>query len=483
MTPSELIFITLAYVALLMLIAYITSRHANNQSYFIGNRKSPWLVVSYGMIGASLSGVTFMSVPGWVGKTGFSYLWMVGGYFIGYFFIAWVLLPIYYKFRVYSIYEYLEKRYHSAAQKWAAGFFILSRALGSALRMFIVVNVLYFFIFKPWNISFTLTAIFFILIVWAYSFRGGIRTIVWTDTLQTTFMLLSLVFSLFFLFDTFSSTGTNLFQQIIASPYAYLTVTDFEAPNNWLKYLISGAFITLAMTGLDQDMMQKNLSCRTLKESQKNMLLLPFFLLLFNFLFLLVGASLYLFADTYHVKFSSPDLLFATVALQHMPWFAGIIFYLGLIAAAFSSADGTITALSTSMLVDILGLKPDNSRKIKRLRLYLHFLFSILFITIMLIVQALNDKSIIETVFTVASYTYGPLLGLFFFGFTTRRKLKSMLIPLVTLLPPLILLVYQIMGKNFHWPTLGFELLPINGFLTYMLLWLFSHKPHRKSSK
>ncbi|MCX7696610.1 MAG: sodium:solute symporter [Bacteroidales bacterium] len=483
MTPVELILATLIYVSLLMLIAHITSRHATNQSYFIGNRKSPWLLVSYGMIGASLSGVTFMSVPGWVGKTGFSYLWMVAGYFIGYFFIAWVLLPIYYKHRVYSIYEYLEKRYHPTAQKWAAGFFILSRTLGSALRMFIVVNVIYFFIFKPWGISFATTAVIFILIVWAYSFRGGIKTIVWTDTFQTTFMLISLIFSLYFLNQVISKPNMGFIEQILASPYAYCTVTNLFAHNHWLKYLLSGAFITLTMTGLDQDMMQKNLSCRTLRESQKNMMLLPFFLLFFNILFLLVGASLYIFANEYHIDFAEPDLLFATVALQHMPWIAGVIFYLGLIAAAFSSADGTITALSTSTLVDVFKYQPDDSNRIKRLRLFLHFLFSLLFILIMLVVQAINEKSIIETVFRVASYTYGPLLGLFFFGFTTNRTLKPAYIPLVTLFPPLSLLLYQWLAAKFQFYTLGFELLPINGLMTYLMMLVFSHNSHKKSSK
>lgn len=484
MNSLILIGITVGYVLLILFIAHLTSRKVNNQAYFIGNRRSPWLVVSYGMIGASLSGVTFMSVPGWVGSTGFTYLWMVFGYFIGYFIIAFVLLPIYYKYRVVSIYQFLQKRFNRTAQKTAAFFFILSRGLGSALRMFIAVYVLYEFIFKPWHIPFSAAAIFFMLTIWLYSFRGGIRTIVWTDTLQTTFMLLSLFIILVIIIFQLAPTISLWWKSVLSSPYAYLTVTDPHAQNFWLKYVVSGMFITLAMTGLDQDMMQKNLSCKTLREAQQNMILLPFFLLTFNVLFLLLGASLYLYAEKNHLLVTHPDLLFATVALQYMPWLIGIIFYLGLIAAAFSSADGTITALTTSVLLDLLHKKADNSTYIKRLRIIFHAGFSLFFLIVMLIVKALNNQSIIQTVFTVASYTYGPLLGIFFFGITTKKQVSSLPILLSMLLPPLFLLAIQMWGSlvGIHY-RFGFELLPVNGLLTYSLLFIFSRKTYKFSSK
>jgi len=484
MTPITLLIATILYVLLLLFIAQITARRANNQTYFIGNRKSPWLAVSYGMIGSSLSGVTFMSVPGWVGTTGFSYLWMVFGYFIGYFIIAYILLPIYYRYKVVSIYEYLNKRFNPTTQKTAAFFFILSRSLGSALRMFIAVYVLYTFIFQPWHIPFSFSAIFFMLIIWLYSYRGGIKTIVWTDTLQTTFMLLSLVIVLIILIQSLGSHLMEWWKQVLSSPYAYMTVTDPHAKNHWLKYLISGAFITLSMTGLDQDMMQKNLSCRTLKESQRNMILLPFFLLFFNILFLLLGASLYLFSEKNNIHVAHPDLLFATVSLQYMPWIVGIVFYIGLIAAAFSSADGTITALTTSVLIDILNKKADNSKQVKRLRLFYHAFFSLFFLLVMIIVKALNNQNIIQTVFTVASYTYGPLLGIFFFGLSTQKKVKPTYILISMFLPPLLFLAYQLWGHVIGCTyKLGFELLPLNGMLTYLLLNLFSEKNYKFSLK
>ncbi|MBU1010764.1 MAG: sodium:solute symporter [Bacteroidetes bacterium] len=480
MSPITILIIFLIYTGLLFGVTIITSRKASNLSYFLGNRKSPWPVVAYGMIGASLSGVTFMSVPGWVGDTGFSYLMVVFGYWIGYQVITWILLPLYYRLNLTSIYSYLGTRFGMTSYKTGSWLFIVSRLLGASLRMFLVVNVLQLFLFDAMGIPFSVTALIFIVLVLLYTFQGGIKTIVWTDTLQTTFMLLAVVLTIGMIAGRMDLGLTELFGRIIHSDYSKVIVTDIGARNHWLKQLLSGVFITIAMTGLDQEMMQKNLSCKTLRDAQKNMLSFSVVLIFVNLVFLFLGAALYLFANETGISIPAlRDDLFATISLQHLSPLAGIIFLIGLISAAFPSADGAITSLTTSYSIDIMGIEDkswDEEKKKKR-RLFVHFSFALVLFLLILIFEKMNDKSVIDKLFTIAGYTYGPLLGLFAFGLFSKRMLVDKFVPLVATISPLVCYMLSVNSQQwFNGYRFGFELLILNGLITYFGLLLIQKK-------
>jgi len=422
MKPLLILGIFLAYTALLFVVTWITARRANNQSFYIGNRISPWFVVAYGMIGASLSGVTFMSVPGWVKETQFSYMVVVFGYLFGYFVIALVLLPLYYRLKLTSIYTYLEKRFGFWSYKTGAGFFILSRILGASLRMFLVINVLQIFVFDAWNIPFWVNVLIFIALIILYTFKGGIRTIVWTDTLQTTFMLFAVVLSIFYISRELGSGVFRLAGTLIDSSVSKMFITDWHNERFFLKQFFSGMFITISMTGLDQEMMQKNLSCRNLREAQKNMFTFSGILVFVNFLFLVLGAFLLFYAQSRNISVVMSDDLFPTIAFSYLTPAAGIIFLIGLISAAFPSADGALTSLTTSVSIDFLGLEKRQgiAEKAKtRMRYLVHITIALIFFVCILIFRSLNDKAIIDKLFTIAGYTYGPLLGLYTFGLFT----------------------------------------------------------------
>ena len=480
MSPTLILGIFLIYTILLFTVTWITSRRADSQSFFIGNRISPWFVVAYGMIGASLSGVTFMSVPGWVKDTQFSYMVVVLGYLFGYFVIALVLLPLYYRLKLTSIYTYLEQRFGFWSYKTGAGFFIVSRTLGASLRMFLVINVLQIFVFDAWNIPFWVNALIFIILIILYTLKGGIRTIVWTDTLQTTFMLLAVVLSIIYISKGLGVPLGKLFSNITHSNISKMFITDWHNERHFLKQFFSGMFITITMTGLDQEMMQKNLSCKNIKEAQKNMFTFSGILVFVNLLFLFLGAFLLLYSQSKGVNVAASDELFPTIALKYLGPMAGVVFLIGLISAAFPSADGALTSLTTSVSIDFLGINRRegiSEKKAVRIRYGVHLTIALIFFISILMFSALNNKAVIDKLFTIAGYTYGPLLGLYSFGLFTKRKVNDRLTPVIALLSPVIcffLSKYSV--QLFNGYKFGFELLLLNGFLTFIGLLLFSRK-------
>ncbi len=469
------------YTLSLFAVAWITSRKANNESYFTGNRKSPWPVVAYGMIGASLSGVTFISIPGWVGSTQFTYLMVVLGYLVGYVVITYVLLPIYYKLKLVSIYTYLEQRFGYYSYKTGASFFLLSRTIGASFRMFLVINVLQLFIFDHWNIPFFVNTLIFVVLITLYTFKAGIKTIVWTDLLQTTFMLLSLVITLVVISGDLQLNLLQLWQKASNAGYTRVFDFDWRSDRFYLKQFFSGMFITIVMTGLDQDMMQKNLTCRNLKDAQKNMLTLGVSLIPVNLLFLFLGAALYLYAHNFGIAIPTlSDDLFPLLAMNHLGPVLAVVFLIGLIAAAYSSADGAITALTTSFIYDILGRKNQeglDQKKQQHLRYRSHFFISTIIVLVIVVFREINDQAVIARLFTIAGYTYGPLLGLFSFGIFTKNQLNDKFVPLVAISAPL--LSYVLSTNADRWLNgykFGFEILIVNGLLTLIGLFLIRNK-------
>lgn len=476
-TNSLISTVFIVYVLLLFGLSWLTSRKSDNQSYFVGNRKSPWYVVAYGMIGASLSGVTYISIPGWVGATQFTYLVVVFGYLFGYLVIAYVLLPIYYNLKLVSIYSYLESRFGKVSQKTGAVFFIISRLIGASFRMFLVINVLYLFIFQNYGFPFWATALLFVIIITLYSFKGGIKTIVWTDTLQTTFMLGALMITLYMIGEKLGLHIDGLFRRAVDEGYTRLIENNWRHDRFFLKQFFSGMFITIVMTGLDQDMMQKNLSCRSLRDAQKNVLSLGALLIPVNILFLFLGASLYIFATDSGISINFPsDELFPKLAIEHFGGIVAVVFFVGLIAAAFSSADGAITALTTSTIYDILGKRDESSQsesRLKKVRYITHFFISSLIIFINVLFRNINDKAVIDSLFTIAGYTYGPLLGLFAFAILTSERVADRLVPVIAILAPLLTWLLNFYSVQlFNGYRFGFELLILNGALTFAGLWL-----------
>ena len=427
---SVLLFsFVIGYFLLLLIVAYYTSRNSNNDSFFIGNRNSNWMLVAFGMIGTSLSGVTFVSVPGTVGGAGFAYFQVVIGYLIGYMIIAFVLLPLYYKLNLTSIYNYLQHRFGMVSYKTGALFFIISRTLGATARLYLVINVLQIFILEEMGVPFAVTAFIILLMILLYTFEGGVKTIVFTDTLQTTFMLLGLIVCIGYIMTNVGHSVTSTLGELTEKGLTRIFNTDVNSSAYFMKHIIGGMFITVAMTGLDQEMMQKNISVKTLKDSQKNMITFSVILAVVNFLFLLLGGLLYVFAENNGIKVA-PDDLFPTVALSYMPTAVSIIFIIGLISALFPSADGALTALTSSFCIDILGLKRRDDwdeQKRKRIRLSVHFTFATIFFIAVMGFKYMDNKSIIDVILKVAGFTYGPLLGLFAFGILTKRKINDRL--------------------------------------------------------
>jgi solute:Na+ symporter, SSS family len=480
MSPFCVLSVFLAYTALVFLITWITSRKANNQTFFIGNKVSPWFVVAYGMIGASLSGITFMSVPGWVKDTQFSYMMVVFGYLFGYMLIATVLLPLYYRLNLTSIYSYLEKRFGFWTYKTGAGFFLISRILGASLRMFLVVNVLQVFVFDVWNIPFWMNVVLFILLILLYTLKGGIKTIVWTDTLQTTFMLLAVVLSIIFISKSLHLNFSQLFAKIWHSDFSKIIITDWHSKRHFMKQFFSGMFITIVMTGLDQEMMQKNLSCRNLKDAQTNMFTFSFTLIFVNFLFLMLGAVLLLYAQVNSINVLLTDNLFPTIAVKYLGPVAGLVFLIGLISAAYPSADGALTSLTTIFCIDFLNFNANSglSEKEKiRIRYLVHFSIATLFLFVILAFRALNNKAVIDNLFTIAGYTYGPLLGFFSFGIFTKKQVKDNWVPFIALFSPVLCYIINIYSKQLLFGyVFGYELLILNGLLTFLGLLIVSKK-------
>jgi len=476
MNPGLAIGIIGGYFALLILISYLTSGKGDSKTFFTGNKQSPWYLVAFGMIGASLSGVTFISVPGWVGATSFTYMQMVLGYLVGYFVIATVLLPLYYKLNLISIYQYLEKRFGFWSYKTGAFFFLLSRVIGASFRLFLVATVLQIAFFDNFNIPFEVSVLVTIALIWVYTFRGGIKTIVYTDTLQTFFMLSAVVVTIYLITKELDFGNKGIIQTITESSYSSMFDWEWQSKTNFFKQFFTGAFIAIVMTGLDQDMMQKNLTVKSLKDSQKNMFWFSISLVFVNLVFLGLGALLFIYAQQKGVDIPArTDELYPLLALNHLGTLAGITFLLGITAAAYSSADSALTALTTSFSVDFLGM--DTKKENKKHRMLIHLGFSILLFIVIIVFKAINNQSVISAVFTVAGYTYGPLLGMYAFGLFTKRSTTDRLVPVIAIIAPMLsyaLSSYSEIILNGY--KFGFELLMVNGLITFMGLWVFSKK-------
>ena len=474
----------IGYFVILLFVAYRTSRNSNNESFFIGNRSSNWMLVAFGMIGTSLSGVTFVSVPGAVGREAFAYFQITIGYLIGYATIAFVLLPLYYRLNVTSIYHYLSTRFGFRSYKTGSAFFILSRTLGATARLYLVVEILQYSILESFHVPFWLTTVVILVMILLYTFKGGVKTIVWTDTLQTTCMLAGLIICVIFILNKMGLSFTDSLGQMKDKGYSNVFVTDVNSKLFFVKQILAGAFITITMTGMDQEMMQKNLSVKTLGNSKKNVLTLSVILAVVLLLFLFLGGLLYLYAGQQGVTVTG-DKLFPEIALHHMPPLISVIFIIALISALFPSADGAITALTSSFCIDILGMKRREDwteEEKKKVRQRIHLTVAFIFLVFVMIFKWVNDPSMIGVILKVAAYTYGPLLGLFSFGIVTKRKVIDNLVPIVCVLAPVICFFLdkfqkQIFGKY----EIGLELLIINGLLTFIGLFLISKSPDVKS--
>ncbi|TXG35663.1 sodium:solute symporter [Seonamhaeicola maritimus] len=485
MTATQILLLIAAYFGVLLVISYFTGKNDNNEDFFKAGKQSPWYLVAFGMVGASLSGVTFISVPGWIEGSQFSYFQVVLGYMVGYLVVAYVLLPIYYKLNVTSIYEYLLQRFGVVSHKTGAFFFFLSRVLGAAFRLFLVAIVLQQFVFNAWNVPFEITVIISILLIWIYTNKGGIKTIVWTDTLQTLFMILAVILSIHFINESLGWSFSEFLVSDELKAYNKVFVMDsFLERGHFFKSFLGGMFITICMTGLDQDMMQKNLTCKSLKDAQKNMVSFSIVLVFVTLLFMLLGALLYIYANKHNIAIPlmdgkpKTDLLFPEIALNSgLGITLAVTFMLGLIAAAYSSADSALTSLTTSFCVDFLNIDKKPKEHQKSVRKKAHIGMSVLLIIVIIIFKYVLNSNVIDSLLTVAGYTYGPLLGLFAFGIFTNYQVKDKYVWLVALCSVvLITIIGSIPADKLGGYVLGYELLPINGLLTFIGLILIRRK-------
>ena len=474
MKPEYIILLIVAYFSVLILISYLTGKSADNRTFFKANNSSPWYLVAFGMIGASLSGVTFISVPGWVEGQNMSYFQMVLGYVVGYAVIGLVLLPLYYRLNLTSIYTYLEDRFGTYSYKTGASFFLLSRTIGAAFRLFLVANVLQIILFDAYGIPFWITVSITILLIWLYTFKGGIKTIVWTDTLQTLFMLIAVGVCIYTISNEMEIS--NIFSYVADSELSKtFFFDDVNAGNYFWKRFLAGAFVAIVMTGLDQDMMQKNLTCRNLKDAQKNMFWFTIVLVIVNFFFLALGVLLTDYAQQNGID-AHKDQLFPIIATKgNLGLATAIFFLLGLIAAAYSSADSALTSLTTSFSIDILEIdKKKDKKEQEKTRKKIHILFSfILIATILVFKYFIADESVIAKIFTFANYTYGPLLGLYAFGLFTKLKVKDKMVPFICLVSPFLTFSVNYLALEYIGFDFGFSLLILNGLVTFIGLYIF----------
>ncbi len=485
MAPIHILMLIGGYFALLMVISYFTGRNDSNEDFFKAGRQSPWYLVAFGMVGASLSGVTFISVPGWVEASQFSYMQVVLGYFVGYLVVAFVLLPIYYQLNLTSIYEYLKQRFGPVSHKTGAFFFFISRVLGAAFRLFLVAIVLQQYVFDQYGVPFEVTVVISIVLIWIYTNRGGIKTIVWTDTLQTAFMIAAVVLSIILINQEMNWSFNEFLESAQLKNYSKVFFTDDPlARNYFIKSFVGGIFITICMTGLDQDMMQKNLTCKNLKDAQKNMVSFSLVLVGVTYMFMLLGALLYIFAQKNQIAVPmmdgepKTDLLFPEIALRSglgIP--LAVTFTLGLIAAAYSSADSALTSLTTSFCIDFLKLDDKSKEEQKSIRKRTHIGMSLLLIVVIIAFKYILNSNVIDSLLTVAGYTYGPLLGLFTFGIFTNYKIKDKYVWAIALISVVtISIVGSLKPEYLGGYTLGYELLPLNGLLTFIGLYLLREK-------
>ncbi|OQC44453.1 MAG: Sodium/glucose cotransporter [Bacteroidetes bacterium ADurb.Bin028] len=476
MSPLLIFIIVLSYFGVLLVVSFFTSRNVNNAGFFLGNKKSPWYIVAIGMLGSSISGVTFISVPGWVQTTQMTYLQMVLGFVAGYVVIAHVLLPLYYRLNLTSIYTYLDLRFGRFSYKTGASFFLLSRSIGSAARLYMVANVLQIVIFNQLNIPFWVTVIVTILLIWLYTFKGGIKTIIWTDTLQTIFLFTALIATIIIVARELGLDFSGIVSTINNSEMSKVfEFKDWRSSQHFLKQFLSGAFITIVMTGLDQDMMQKNLSCRNIKEAKRNMLTYGVVFLPANLLFLSLGILLMTFVNSIGIPADSEliagDNLYPYVATTQLGPVVLILFLIGLMASAYSSADSALAALTTSFTVDIIGIKNKTEQQIKKTRTWVHLAISFLMAIMIIVFNLVNEKSIINAIYAIAGYTYGPLLGLYAFGLFTKYKVRDKIVPIIAILSPILCYLISYLLKKYADYNTGYELLLLNGFITFMGLW------------
>ncbi|MAW30538.1 MAG: sodium:solute symporter [Flavobacteriales bacterium] len=476
MSSTLIISVIISYFLILYVISYFTGKNDSNDTFFLGNRKSPWYIIAYGMIGTTLSGITFISVPGWVESNQFSYMQMVFGFFVGYFIISRILLPLYYSLGLTSIYTYLKDRFGNNSYKTGSSFFLLSRTIGASFRLFLIATVLQYAVFDSMGIPFFLTVLITISLIWLYTYRSGMKTIIWTDTLQTTFMLSTVFIIGYTLMDKMNLDISALFSTINDSTYSKVFFFDDMADKKYFfKQFFSGVFMAIVMTGLDQDQMQKNLSCRNLKDAQKNMTVFSVILIFVDLLFLCLGALLYI---NYYSMLEvnqvlnlpeQADMLFPHIAISSgLPAYVGILFIIGIIAAAYSSADSALTSLTTSFCVDIIEFEKQDAEKQIKTRKYTHLIMSLVLFSVIMIFHAINDQSVVKSLFTVAGYTYGPLLGLFSFGLFTKFQVKDKYVPFICLASPVICYFLNL------YISFGFELLIFNGVITFFGLYMIS---------
>jgi len=480
MTPLLVFGVIAGYFTLLLIISYFTSQKSDNTTFFTANRSSPWFLVAFGMVGASLSGVTFISVPGEVGNSNWTYLQFVMGNMVGYAVIALVLIPLFYKLKLVSIYEYLQDRFGRNSYLSGASFFLISQTIGASFRLFLAAVVLQIAFFDAFGIPFYVTVLSTILLIWLYTFRGGIKTIVWTDTLQTTFLLAAVVISIIVIVNHMDLKATEVFSLVSKSEMSQIFDWDWRSDRNFFKTFLAGIFITIAMNGLDQNVMQKNLTCKNKGDAQKNIFWFSIVFFFSTMLFLALGVLLYKYGMDQQIAIPErSDDLFPFLALNYFGTFAGIVFLIGIIAAAFSSADSALTALTTSFCVDIIDLPKKKESNQKKIRMLVHIGFTLLMFLVIILFNELNDSSVVSAVFKVAGFTYGPLLGLFVYGLVSKRKVKDKWVPLVCVLAPIISVILNFNSESwFNGYQFGFEILLVNAALTCVgMRILYKSKP------
>jgi SSS family solute:Na+ symporter len=478
MSPFLVFALIGGYFGVLLLIAWLTSRKANTETFFIANRKSPWYLVAFAMIGTTISGVTFISVPGEVGNSGFSYLQFIMGNLVGYWLIAGYLLPVYYRMKLISIYSFLGERFGTWSHKTGSAFFIISKLIGAAFRLYLAAMVLQLAFFDAFHIPFSITVVVSIVLIWIYTFKGGIKTIVWTDTIQTIFLITAVILTIVIISKNLNWDFGTMVREIDRDPLSRIFTWDWKSGQNFFKQFFAGIFTTLVIVGMDQDQMQKNLTCKTLPDARKNMVVFSFAFFITVFLFLCLGALLYLFARQQSLSLPiRSDDVFSFLALNHLGIVVGVAFLIGVIAAAYSSADSALASLTTTMSIDFFNVEKFSEKKRNRIKTTIHILFSVLLIVVILLFRAINNQSVVVAVFKVAGYTYGPILGLFLFGLLTKRKVLDKWVPLVAVVAPIITYFISTYSEELLFGyKFGFELLILNGLLVVTGLFLLSKK-------
>ena len=480
MSATILLIVLVCFFGLVFGISHFTSRNVNNETFFTGNRRSPWYIVAFAMIGTTISGVTFISVPGEVGHSGWTYLQFLLGNFVGYWAVALVLIPLYYKLQLISIYTYLDKRFGIKSYQTGSFFFLVSRTIGASFRMYLVAGVLQLAFFDALGIPFIVTVAIAIFMIWAYTFRAGIKTIIWTDSLQTTFLLAAVVLTIILISSRLDMNVGQMIKAIDEHPFSKMFDWNWRSKTNFFKQFIAGLGMVIVMNGLDQDIMQKSLTCKNKRDAQKNLFWFSLAFIIVNILFLCLGVLLYIFAQKNGIQVpQKTDDFFPLLALNYFGTMAGVLFLLGIVSATYSSSDSALTALTTSFCIDFLNLDT-KSKESKSTRMKVHIGFSIVMFLVIVLFKLINDESVVTAVFRVAGYTYGPLLGLFAFGILTKYKVKDRFVPVLGILSPVLTFIININSEAwFDGYKFGFELLLLNGLIMFVGLWLLSKKKEK----